>query len=244
MKAFLTGLVAAVCLAVAPAFASPISAFSGNTQPYNSGTTDGATVNFAVYSTAGGTAGDTFGTGVSNFDSLFTGGSGSLDTSASYLYVYQTVANAPSGQNVFQNTVGVVAALSWVTSYGRFDGTMFSSTVLGTGAGFSNAPSPASTGASPVILSGQSGLTSPSMSIGSSSVKATYLSDLAYGTSSTLWGFTSNLPPHLGNTAVIEVGGANGTAPTTVPEPASLALLALAAPALALRRRKRHQSDH
>ncbi|HSV13276.1 MAG TPA: hypothetical protein VLI90_03405 [Tepidisphaeraceae bacterium] len=228
-------ITAAVLSSAAPA--AVITGFSGNTQPSHNGT-DSATVNFAVFDRTGGTAGDTFDTGLSGFDSLFVAGSSSaaLDTSAKYLYLYQTVANGDTNTPVFQNTVGVVQPL--VSSFGSFTGTKFSTTVLGTPAGFGNT-SPASVGATPVILSGQSGLTSGSISDGASSVKALYLTEVPVGGASTLWGYTSNYAPALGNTAILETTGANGTAATAVPEPTAAFGAVVAAIGLCTGRRKR-----
>ncbi|MGN6367835.1 MAG: hypothetical protein ACTHN5_06200 [Phycisphaerae bacterium] len=209
---------ALLSLAAAPAMASSIAAFSGNTQPANGG--DAATINFAVYSNSG-TAGDAFGTGLANFDSLFAPGSSSsgFDASAAYLYLYQTVAT----NAVFENTVGVTP--SKVTSFGTFTNTSFSTNVLGTAAGFGNTSS-ASTPATPVIVS-QTGLDTPNIFDGSSSVQAFFFSypsaELAAGHKTVLWGYTSNYAPIIGNTAIIDAAGANGQAatagPTLVPLP-------------------------
>jgi hypothetical protein len=238
----LAAVAAALVLPAAFATSAPaaaIAAFSGNTQPSRNGT-DSATVNFAVFDRTSGAAGDTFDTGVSGFNSLFTAGtaSGAFDTSASYLYLYETVANGDTSTPVFQNTVGVVSGL--VSSFGSFTGTKFSTSVLGTAAGFGNT-SPASVGASPVILSGQSGLTAPSVSDGSSSVKATYFSEVPFGGASILWGYTSNVAPAIGNTAILESTGANGLAATAVPEPSAAfgAVMALAGLGASARRNRR-----
>jgi hypothetical protein len=196
-------------------------------------------VNFAVFDHAGNSAGDSFGTGVANFDSLFTAGTSSpaFDTSASYLYLYQTVANGNTSTGVFQNTVGVTS--NRVTSFGSFTGTEFSTTVLGTPAGFAN-PSPASTPATATILAGQSGLTAPgSLTDGSSSVSAIFFSEVPFGGASILWGYTSNTPPAIGNTAILETTGANGAAATALPEPGAACAVMLALGAVATRKRRR-----
>ena len=225
------------CASASVASASSISAFSGNTQPAK-GTGDAATVNFAVYDRAGGSAGDTFNTGLAGFDSLFTAGSGSaaFDTSASYLYLYQTVANG--GLSVFENTVGVVSPI--VTSFGSFTGTSFSDTVLGSPAGFSNT-SPASTGATPTINGSVSDAVAPSLLIdGSSSVQAYFFSEIPAGGKSILWGYTSNVAPQIGNTAILETTGANGSAATAiVPIPPALCSGGLLIGAIALAKTRR-----
>ena len=241
----LAALASVATLLSGSAFAGSISAFSGNTQPskpVSSGGPDSATVNFAVYDRTSGVAGDTFGTGVAGFDGLFAAGSTSpaLDTSASYLYLYQTVANGDQNNSIFQNTVGVPSA--FVTSFGSFTGTKFSTTVLGTPAGFAN-PSSASTPATPTILSGQSGLTGftagNSVDKGSSSLKADFFgSEVPINGASVLWGYTSNAGPGIGNTAILETTGAGGAVATAVPEPTA-AIGAVMLLGLGMRRKHR-----
>lgn len=238
----------AVVLLAGTADAAPIAAFSGNTQPFkpaSAGGPDGGTVNFAVYDRTGGTAGDPFGTGVAGLAGLFTPASSSpsatLDTSAAYLYLFQTVANSPTGESVFQNSVGIVPSTR-VTSAGEFTGTDFSGVVLGAPAGFAN-PSPASTGVAPVILTGQAGLITPTtLTLGASSLLARYFvpAELLNGQQSILFGYTSNFVPTFGSTAILETTGANGTVPTPsatpappvspagpLPEPATLVVFGL-----------------
>ncbi|HWE38521.1 MAG TPA: hypothetical protein VG406_18265, partial [Isosphaeraceae bacterium] len=62
--------------AAAPAGADFVAGEAGNTQPHvtNPAPGVGGTIDFAVYDRTGGTAGDVFGTGVANFDALFSGG--------------------------------------------------------------------------------------------------------------------------------------------------------------------------
>jgi hypothetical protein len=225
-RVLLAAAIVAPALIAGSAHAAAIAAFSGNTQPFNStGEPIGGTINFAVYNRTGGTAGDTFGTGLAGFDALFTPGasSGALSTGSQFLYLYQTVNNGPSSGSVpiFRNTVGVAPAL--VTSFGSFSATSFSTTILGTPAGFANT-SPASTPATPGLVGGQTGLNSPVITLGLSSLQATFFSELTGGTKSLLWGFTSNTGPAIGSTAIIDASGANGqvsTAAAVVPLPAA-----------------------
>lgn len=228
------GIVGAVILAAAPVLASPIAAFSGNTQPYNGSTATGGTVNFAAY-THDGVAGDVFKTGVANFDALLTGGSGALDTSAAYLYLFQSVNNAPGGQTYDTESEGLASGTTAATSYGYVPGASFSQAVLGTAAGFGD-PSGASTGASPSILTGVAGLNAPVLMVRGSTSVQEYFAGIAAGQGSTIWGYTSNLPPALASTAI--VFGGNGLAVTALPEPASLGLLAVGATAVMGRRRR------
>jgi len=222
------------------ASAEAISSFSGNTQPSKNNSDSSSasgTINFAVFDRNGGVSGDAFGTGVAGIDSLLSGGSASLDTSASYLYLYQTVNNGNTGSGIFQTSIGVPS--TFVTSFGAFNGTTFSSSVLGTPAGFADT-SPASVGASPVgLLSGQSGLTSLDLiNAGSSALGAYTLSDIPVGGKSVVYGYTSNAAPTIGNAAMIEATGSNGRV-ALAPEPATLSLVGLAGLTLCSRRRRR-----
>lgn len=233
-------------LATAPAQAAFIAADSGNTQPYHTvpGPGVGGTVNFAVFDNTGGTSGDTFGTGISNFNSLFTAASGSaaFDTTAKFLYLYQTVNNGPSAGSFPISTNTVFVTPSLLSSYGTFTGTKFSTTVLGTPAGFGD-PSTGSVPTSPVVLvSGQAGLSAPSLTLGSSSLRALYSPELVSGAMSILWGYTSNSAPVFAATGLIDGGTtADGRAPAaavTVPEPSAVVLSLIGVPfALLLRRR-------
>jgi len=98
--------------------------FSGNTSVTSTGpnTTklDGV-YNFAVLNRTGGTSGDTFGTGLSNFDSYFNAGTGSggLNTSAKYLYLFEVV-NSPSGKALIQQVMTSLYHASDITSWGSF----------------------------------------------------------------------------------------------------------------------------
>jgi hypothetical protein len=214
-----------------PARAAYLASFSGNTQPYHNnvqGPGVGGTVNFAVYDTTGGSAGDTWGTGVANFNSLFTAaaGSGALDTTAKYLYVYQTVNNGPSAGSFPISVNAVLVNPALVTSYGTFTGSSFSATVLGSPAGFGN-PAADTTGATPGITTGQSGLNAPTVGLRTTSLVAIFSPEIAANSKSNLWAYTSNAAPIFAQTGLLDGGTtADGRVPTAVPEP-SAALLSL-----------------
>jgi len=229
--------------AAAPARAIFIAGFSGNTQPSHTapGPGVGGTVNFAVYdATTGGSAGDTFGTGLAGFDALFTAsaGSGAFNTASRYLYVYQTVNNGPNAGAFPISTNSVQATPANITSYGTVAGTSFSTTVVGAAAGFGD-PSTFSGGAAPVIVL-QAGNSTPTLLLGSTSLRALFSPELTAGAKSTLWVYTSNVAPQIGVTGLIDGGTtADGRAPTAVPEPSAVALSLIGLPALMLLRRRR-----
>ena len=224
-----------------------LAAFSGNTQPYHTvpGNGVGGTVNFAVYDSLGGVGqhpGDHFGTGVPNFDLQFVAGAGSgaLDTTARYLYVFQTVNNGPSAASFPISTNTVSVSSSALTSFGRFKTMSFGPDsapfILGVPAGFGD-PSAATVSATPSVTAGVTSSFSPTFPDGATSLSAIYSAGLASGQSSELWGYTSNTAPAVfASTGLIDGGTtAAGRVPsvitlaTGVPEPASLTLLGLGA---------------
>jgi hypothetical protein len=63
-----------------------------------------STLNFAVLNTTGGAGKDTWNTGYANSDSTFKPNTGSpmaVDTTASYLYLYQVTNDWPAGNANF-----------------------------------------------------------------------------------------------------------------------------------------------
>jgi len=243
-------LAASVLLGPSRADAGFIAAFSGNTQPeHTPQPAVGGTINFAVYNTTGGTGSDPWNVGV-NMSALFVHGSTSavnLDTTAKYLYLFQTYDNGPNASTVgiSENTVGVNA--SYLTSFGSFAGTSFSTPVLGTPAGFGDI-SPASTGATPIVLSGQGGLDVPTtFTLTSGSLIANYSPEIGGGSApyeSVLWGYTSNYAPNFVIGGLLDGGTtADGYVPAAVPEPSSvvLSVIGLSAIGLGAYRRRRAQ---
>lgn len=241
----LPALLALTLLCSGTAQAGFLTAFSGNTQPQDSGGTSpptlkvGGTINFTVLDRTGGSAGDTFGTGLAGFDTTFVAaaGSGAFDTTAKYLYLFQVVNNGLNKANFPVSTSSLGTNVSLTTSLGSFTGTSFTTTVLGAPAGFAD-QSPASTGAAPAITLA-SGLVAPTL-ITIPFIQALYTPNgLAADVKSTIWGFTSNQAPTFGNGALLGAGSsANGQLVAPVPEPASAVLAALGLP-LGLLLRKR-----
>jgi len=221
-----------------------LASFTGNTFPSNS---TGASplrgndghVNFAVLDHSGGTPGDTWGTGLANFDSIFSAsvGSASLDTSAAYLYLFQTINDGVKTGDIARNTVEVDAGL--VTSYGKFSGVGFTTNGVPTAPGIPlgvsalpGNPSSASVGALNPGVSLQGSLTSPlSVNLDPSGVLSAVYSafgpELISGHKSIIWGYTSNSAPGFANTGILDGVAANGTVPynAITPEPASFAML-------------------
>lgn len=71
-----------------------------------------------------GTTGDTWGTGVANFDNLFVAGMnhdrGTLDTNARYLYLYQLVNDSGREAAVRTTSIRLIVPLNEITSWGHF----------------------------------------------------------------------------------------------------------------------------
>jgi hypothetical protein len=91
----------------------------------------GGTIYFAVFDQAHGTSGDTYGTGVKNFNADFKHGldfegelSPNLDTTARYLYLYQLVNDRGTDWPLHSTHVKLYAPES-VTSWGHFPGYSF-----------------------------------------------------------------------------------------------------------------------
>ncbi len=228
-------LIAALALAsAATARADFVAGQAGTTQPYVTSPAPGVggTIDFAVYERADGTAGDVFGTGVANFDTLFSAGlnSGKLDTSAHYLYLFQTINNGPSSGSFPIDVQGIFNSGAHPTSSGTFAGTSFSETVLGTPAGFGT-PSPVETDGLPTILAGRAGLLTPSLNQFPQYLYEVDGTGLKSGQATILWGFTSNTAG-FPMAATLSGGGTLGAdggvvMPGVVPEPSSLALAAI-----------------
>jgi hypothetical protein len=208
----------------------------------------GGTINFTVLDalSGGGSANDTWGTGVANFNTLFVagGGSGALSTTSRYLYLFQVVNNGPSSASFPISTQTTFVNPALVSSFGSFTGATFGTTsapfIQGVPAGFGD-PSVASVPSNPAITGGVAGLIAPgSLILGSTSLKALFTTELTSGQSSTIYGFTSNVAPSVFSSAGLIDGGttADGRAPTAIPEPSSIVLGLIGLPfGLLLRRR-------
>jgi hypothetical protein len=238
--------------AASVANASLIGFASGNTNPYdvtqNGGNAIDGTVNFAIFDHSGATAGDSFGTGLAGFDSLFSNSvnTGTLagagfSTSSTYLYLYQAVNNGSNTLEMSQFTIGLLGTNSWnsslVTSFGYFTGAGFkdnsgaitTSNVLGGPDSpftvFSNRD-PASfgvTGGGAISITG--GVAPTALSIDGSSFKVTYGGlNLTSGQIALLVGFTSDAPPVLAGVS-IQDGSTNGGGTAIQPGPAQETIL-------------------
>jgi hypothetical protein len=197
-----TALLALVSCA-ATAQATIVASYSGNTRakaenpPHQD-----ATVNYAVFE-RGGTPGDTFGTGLANFDSLFTPGVSPhmFDISAQYLYLYQNVNDGSNGNTLFQFglTVGEITSLGvWPRVLADDGGVINGSNPFGRNTTDFLKAAPANLGVNGGRVSGTQPHIVPnsnSMSYNDTEIGATF--NLAANQTLALIGFTSNRPPAL-----------------------------------------------
>ncbi len=242
--ALVAGLAAAVALMSATSTrAGLISSASGNTRPFLGSTTTQGYVNFASFNKTGGVTGDTYGTGISNFDSVLTANFGANALTGAFLYLYQTVNTAATSPPLSQNSVGVdttaLIAKGILSAY-RFQdngGLVSASNPLGNTAAAAQQNSPASTGVtfSGSILTTSGAATTPSaLNLGAGSLQAVYSGPtyLPANSVGSLFGYTSNLGPGVLSTGIIDGGAtANGTiygGVTVVPEPSSIVMLSIA----------------
>jgi hypothetical protein len=208
-----------------------------STPPLESPGVDGH-VNFAVFTNTGGA--DPFGLG----DAAFYAAAPWLDTTAAYLYLYQTVNDGGNPSAITSNTVDVVTA--FVTSFGSAPGVGFNLTPpvdgietltspggpwVGIGTAAPADPSPMFPALTPVgtapdgsvIAPGGVGLSPPD------TILAVFFpAPLAAGSQSAVWGYTSNRGPIVSSTLLVDgVSSAQGTVLVAgLPEPASLAVWA------------------
>ena len=250
------GLIALVPTAT-PARAALIGAFSGNTQPAF-GATD-AYVDFAVFNTTGGTAGDTYGTGNAGFDSALT--AAGISTTPGFLYLYE-ISNVSTTSTIISmsaQTAPIAAGGSSGLSLGILGsnlslndnlGQVSSTNPFGTGAAANivSGPSVNPPGSTPWVVTNSNVVAQPtSFQFGSGLTTANNFTlnvTLAGGATSRLFGYTSAVGPNGFTTASVinQLGqGANGAVPTSVPEPGPVALASiggLVAAAGAFRRRR------
>jgi hypothetical protein len=212
--------------------------YSGNTYPVAPNGVDGH-VNFMVFELSG-VGNDPWGTGLSNFISHFTQGTGSpgLDTTADYLYLFQTVNDHTNTLPFSSNSVSAVNSI--VTSWGYFNGVGFTQNgvltkgstaadlsggvYLSGASGPSGDPAGKVTGDGAGVALDTSAIAPTSIVLNATSLVA-YFNSLPNGSLSMLWGYTSNVAPDYASTSI---GGrdstAQGTAPTMAPEPATIGI--------------------
>jgi hypothetical protein len=238
------GLAAALHWGGAGAQASLILGSSGNTRPQFQTPPGGgvdAILNFGVYNTAGGSVGDTYGTGFAGLDTAIAAGFGAPAGTGAFLYLYE-ISNPSSTFGIGSGSVPGNSILAAGTlagkSFADSGGPVSSTNPFGTPAPAGD-PSPASLGGvtgAAIVVNGA--VITPLVSVGAGGLDALFFpTDLLPGQTSALFGYMTNLPPSSA-TASVEGGGAAGgtgaagtveAAVAAVPEPASLALLGLGA---------------
>ena len=232
-----------------------VTDFAGNTQPVFTNAVGSPTgvagfINFAVFNTAGGTPGDSFGTGVTvpgtTANAILS--AAGFDTNAAFLYLFQvtnrltnplTGGTAPpiststvhvtSGSvDGFGSLAGIGAAFNGTPLKGGDPGVTF-----GSPAPAGNQSFPPTTGVSGASASFTTTLTTASVTLETpTSLFANFAPDgtILAGGQSDIWGYTSNLPPASTTGSLQDDGtSAVGTIPGTVPEPSSIVMIASAA---------------
>jgi hypothetical protein len=157
-------------------------------------------VSFAVFRRSG-VAGDVFGTGLSNFDSLFSRGSGSpaFDTTAEYLYLYQAVNDGVGTANFSRIEFPAAQVTSWGTLNRRLadnDGVVRVDNPFGSNSASFQPAAPASLGVSGGLVSTDSAQLVPtSTSYTGGQIVSTH--NLGVNATLSIFGFTSDRPPRL-----------------------------------------------
>jgi hypothetical protein len=233
--------------------------FSGNTTPQDldkKGMGVNSTVNFAILDLSGNDPTDPWGTGLQNFTKSFKkgDGSGALDTTAPYLYLYQVTNNQPKGSTDVIKTVvqslGKTVVAADMTSWGYFDGLgladafgeVYVNNVFGNTRSPGN-PAKANVGVNnPSVVKIMDGVTpskvTPQFQVGNSSFNVRWANGIKAQERSVLFGFTSNEPPAFFSDGVLSdplspsftnangTGvGFNGNPFKGVPEPPSLTMM-------------------
>lgn len=161
-----------------------------------------ASMSFAVFQRSG-TTGDVYGTGQLDFDNSFFRGSNSplFDTAAEYLYLYQYV-NDGAGTDTFTSLSMLAPQITswgaWNTQLALADngGVVTVNNPFGTNTASFQTASPATLGVSGgYVRSMANTIPLTSLSYSSGIVRGNF--SLAPGNTLSLWGFTSNQPPHL-----------------------------------------------
>lgn len=224
----LVALVAMLAAVPMSARAGFITGFGGNTQPEIAagGTTTQGFINFAVFNTTGGTAGDHYGTGFAGIDATLA--AAGFSVTSNFLYLFQ---DANVGTDIASSSVNVKSTDT--TGHGFLTGVTYAQVnsaheFLG---GSAAAPGNISlavtdaTVAETTATANALAIAPTLLTLNSQSLVATFSPAISGSGFSTLWGYTSNLAPSfvLGS---IQDGGiaANGTVPGAVPEPASIFL--------------------
>jgi hypothetical protein len=242
---------AALWLAPAQVQAGFIPGFAGNTQPtfvLNPGATVQGFIDAAVFQNShSGT--DSFGIGLSNGNAVLA--AAGFNTNANFLYLYEISNKGTSNEPLGRMTISWVQALTnsgplALAGFGFNDGThnMDSTHPLGTAATPGNA-SPWSGTAANALVTSQSGLMAPTSFLLTTPLimSAEFNAPIDTGLSSSLFGYTSDRPPTIVQDSIQDDVSANGFGPSvSTPEPSSIVLLLIGAPALGLfvryRRRK------
>ena len=206
------GLVVGLLFCLGTAQGGLLSHFSGNHRAVAENPSlkdlDGS-ASFAVFD-RDGAAGDVFGTGLAGFDSLFKRGANSptqLDTSARYLYLYQTVNDGHGNAGFATSTIDQVSITSWghwALGFEDFEGVVDVNNPFGRRVSSFEPAAPAILGVSMGVVSNQTGHLDQEprrVSFSNGNFVAAwslYNGDpisLVAGNTSSIYGFTSNTPP-------------------------------------------------
>lgn len=215
MKKILT--IAAILLAVpAAAHADFLAGFTGNTSPGVLSSTGGldGTINFTVLDKLYDIRGDAWGSGFSGFNAAFRPGvdqnnrpSPALDVRAKYIYIYQVVNDGPTQTPIDLTAVRLYVDPSYITSWGTLsnlgfadiEGEVSATNVFGKPHDFANPAGMNTDVTDPKIISLVGSPDVPKnpdyVTLYRESVEAEWSTAINAGQRSSLFCFTSNLPP-------------------------------------------------